>query len=429
MHRVFIQPIVFSFGLLLIFALITKISAAYLFNLSLVFSVMMLCGLTLYFAVPRLRKSRLILENEFLLHQIAAHTASIYLVFDPKTDKILFVSRNVEQFFKFNVDALLHNPRLMFQWVYPEDLPICQSALTKFEKCGTFCDEFRIFVPEDGLHWFRLRLSLIEQGLVLALCEDITEQKTQKLQLLQQVERLKTLRDQELVDFQNRVVDRVSHELRTPLTVINSSSELLERYADRLTVEKTREHLHRIREHTQQLNYLVNEIASLKIYRDQHVYFQPVETPLPEFTQKLVHTLQEHYHDHLIEFNYLGDTLATVAIDPNLFERIFTQLLSNAVRYSPKQARIAIELRLFSKHLVLSISDQGIGIPEIDLKHVFQPFYRGSNIGAIRGHGLGLTIVRDSLKLHGGTISIDSRLNQGTSIVVEIPLKAELVVN
>lgn len=420
----FIQPIIFSFGFLLIFSLITKLSTSYLFNLAIVISGIMMLVVALYFGLPRIRKSAPILENEFLLNQIAAYTASIYLVFDPKTDRILFASRNIDQFFQIKADDLLHNPKLLCQLIHPDDTTVYHSALEQFKKRGAFTDEFRIFMPDRALRWFRLRLTLMEQGFVLALCEDITDHKARELQLLQQVERLKILKDQEFTEFQNRVVDSVSHELRTPLAVINSSSELLERYADRLTPEKANEHLHRIREHTQHLNALVNEIASLKIYEHQQAHFHPIETSIGAFTEKLVHTFQTHCHDHPIEFNYLGDTLATAAIDPTLFERILTQLLSNAVRYSPKHARIAVELQCVSKQLVLSISDQGIGIPDIDLKHIFQPFYRGSNIGTIRGHGLGLTIVRDSLKLHGGTISIHSRLHQGTSITVEIPLQS-----
>jgi len=102
--------------------------------------------------------------------------------------------------------------------------------------------------------------------------------------------------------------------------------------------------------------------------------------------------------------------------------QIISNLMSNAVKYSPDGKIIRISLEEKDNNLIFKIQDQGIGIPEADLKHLFEPFHRADNVGSIAGTGLGLVITKESVELHGGTITVESQVNVGTIFTVTIPI-------
>jgi signal transduction histidine kinase len=112
-------------------------------------------------------------------------------------------------------------------------------------------------------------------------------------------------------------------------------------------------------------------------------------------------------------------------LDAKLLRQVITNLLSNAIKYSPEDKAIEITLECTSAECVISIRDYGIGIPEQDLKHLFEPFHRASNVGTMSGTGLGLVISKEAIELHSGTINVESDINVGTTFIVNIPILAE----
>jgi chemotaxis family two-component system sensor kinase Cph1 len=104
--------------------------------------------------------------------------------------------------------------------------------------------------------------------------------------------------------------------------------------------------------------------------------------------------------------------------------QIISNLISNAVKYSSAERPVQLTLQYVDTAWELAIRDHGIGIPEADLSHLFEPFHRSSNVGTISGTGLGLVIVKDSVELHGGTVSVESQLGAGTTVTVRIPTLA-----
>ena len=103
---------------------------------------------------------------------------------------------------------------------------------------------------------------------------------------------------------------------------------------------------------------------------------------------------------------------------------ILTNLLSNAIKYSPEQDNISLKLSYGDRHkeVIIEVSDRGIGIPPACQKHLFESFYRAENVGSIPGSGLGLSIVKKAVDLHQGKIDLESKLNQGTTIRVTLPV-------
>jgi len=108
--------------------------------------------------------------------------------------------------------------------------------------------------------------------------------------------------------------------------------------------------------------------------------------------------------------------------DTNLMRQILDNLISNAAKYSPAGSNILIKLEKQHHQIELSVTDQGIGIPKVDLKHLNEPFFRASNVGERKGTGLGMVIIKESVELHNGTIEIKSKLNKGTRITCIFPL-------
>jgi signal transduction histidine kinase len=102
--------------------------------------------------------------------------------------------------------------------------------------------------------------------------------------------------------------------------------------------------------------------------------------------------------------------------------QIISNLVSNAIKYSPERELIQISLEFVGKVLVLVVRDEGIGIPEVDQAHLFEPFHRAANVGAISGTGLGLVIAKESVELHGGTIGVESQSGSGTTFTIRIPI-------
>jgi signal transduction histidine kinase len=107
--------------------------------------------------------------------------------------------------------------------------------------------------------------------------------------------------------------------------------------------------------------------------------------------------------------------------DERLLRHIFTNLLTNAVKYSEGARSVHFELRTEGAEILSTIRDQGIGIPEADREWLFNAFHRGQNVGNRPGTGLGLVIVKRCVDLHRGTIQVESRLGEGTSITVRLP--------
>jgi len=107
--------------------------------------------------------------------------------------------------------------------------------------------------------------------------------------------------------------------------------------------------------------------------------------------------------------------------DPRVFRRILGNLLGNALKYTPADGRVAVELQCTDADLKLTVRDEGIGLDPSELDQLFEPFHRGGNVGDIAGSGLGLTIVRAAVVAHGGELDANGSLGEGCTFTVRLP--------
>jgi signal transduction histidine kinase len=230
----------------------------------------------------------------------------------------------------------------------------------------------------------------------------------------------------------------VSHEFRNPLTSILSAADLLEYYLETASTEKKLQYIERIQSASNTMNELLEDVLVIGRHEANKVMFNPTDIDLVEFCEKIIKEIEFSFNktnqiifdlkeislpdENPLKFNnYIG------FFDEKLLRQILVNLLSNAIKYSPSNGLIYLEFIWKFTEVVFIIKDNGIGIPSDDLPHLFESFHRCQNVGMISGTGLGLTIVKRSVEMHGGHISVVSQIDVGTTFTVTLPLKTEVV--
>ena len=250
---------------------------------------------------------------------------------------------------------------------------------------------------------------------LLCSFHDITVQK----QAQQELE--ETLRkERELSAMKSGFVSLVSHEFRTPLSVIQSSAELMERYWDRLDESGRGERLTTIQAQVHLMVGFLEDFLTVNGTEMVGAKFAPVQLDVPQFARNLIDELQFALNTQSIHLSVQGEVLPFLA-DPKLLRQILVNLLTNAVKYSAPGDPVDVEIVGTPENLTIRIRDRGIGIPEEDQPHIFEPFHRGTNVGNITGTGLGLAIAKHAIEVHGGTISFQSIVGQGTTFTLVFP--------
>ena len=252
---------------------------------------------------------------------------------------------------------------------------------------------------------------------VLLLALDITQRKQAE------IETLKTLaREKELSQLKSSFVSLVSHEFRTPLGIIQSSAELLRMFYQKMPAGERDEQLDSISRNTRRMAGMMEEILVLSRLDAGKVEFQPAALDLNVFCRRVVDEVHSATNRRCqIELSL--DSLPAVAkADERLLGHIFTNLLSNAVKYSEPGATVQFAVERSGQDAACVVRDRGIGIPEEDQQRLFQAFHRGGNVGSRAGTGLGLLLVKRCTDLHGGTVQVTSRIGEGTTVLVKLPV-------
>ena len=196
---------------------------------------------------------------------------------------------------------------------------------------------------------------------------------------------------------------------------------MLKRYADRWTEEKENSYFSRIQMAVEELNYLIDNILLIGRAELGKLSFDPQVTDLNDFCINLIKYFENNKNDYILKYQNLGNSLL-VSLDKNLLHIALSNLILNAFKYSQLNSKVEILLSCNKKTILLQVKDQGIGIPKQDQPHLFEPFYRGSNTREIQGNGLGLAVVKRIIEIHGGTISVASDLNVGTTFTLTFPI-------
>jgi signal transduction histidine kinase len=214
-----------------------------------------------------------------------------------------------------------------------------------------------------------------------------------------------------------------SHEFRTPLNIIDGHAQRLIRTKDRISSEEIAERARKLRGAVLRMTHLIDNLlnSSRLIDGGADHYFHPTQIDLAEVLHEVAQLHQEMAPGAKI-VEKVSLPLQTAG-DPKLLFQVFSNLISNAVKYSPEGGPIEVEARLEGNEILVAVSDRGIGIPEKDLDRLFERYHRGSNVSGIVGTGLGLYLVKMVVDLHGGSVAVDSREGVGSRFTVRLPVR------
>lgn len=279
---------------------------------------------------------------------------------------------------------------------------------------------------------------------VMSLIMDITEQKNADLEAMRikesftkeleqkVMERTRELektqkelamaleKEKQLGELKSRFVSTASHQFRTPLSVIQNYMGILSMQKDLMgekfipVFDKSNQ---RIKGQIERMTELMNDVLILGKINAGNISVRIKETDLVHLCNEIVKSHSEITSNKKLEMNVIGQPYL-LDMDPKLFEHALSNFLSNALKYSPENSTSKLTLNFNENELQISVKDNGIGIPEDELPHLFDPFYRATNAKDVSGTGLGTAIAKEYLELIGGEVTVISELNVGTEILI-----------
>ena len=241
--------------------------------------------------------------------------------------------------------------------------------------------------------------------------------KTSKEELTLSLEK-----EKEVNDLKSRFVSMASHEFRTPLSTILSSISLLSKYISTEEQHKRDKHIDRIKSSVKTLTDILNEFLSLGRIEEGKVDVKAEEFNITAFFNDTINEMSVLLKSgQNFKYEHLG--LINTYTDSHLLKHIMINLISNAIKFSPENSIISIETEVTINTTTIKITDNGIGIPASDQIHLFERFFRATNVTNIQGTGLGLHIVGRYIEILKGTINYYSEFEKGSTFEIQLPTK------
>jgi len=227
--------------------------------------------------------------------------------------------------------------------------------------------------------------------------------------------------EQEVSHLKTRIISVASHEFRTPLTAILTTAETLQLFRSRLSEKSINERLSTIIDQVEHLGHITEDMLQLTRLEAQTNPINLVPYDIDQFCKTIVEGFytQEKYHGRIDYQCIISNKIAS--IDQHLMNQAISNLVQNGLKYSDPSSKVQLRLTRQQNQLHIAVADQGIGIPKSDLKRLFTPFNRASNVGAISGTGLGLSIAQRAIETHGGRIEVDTQVGEGSTFTIIIP--------
>lgn len=255
--------------------------------------------------------------------------------------------------------------------------------------------------------------------------ENLVSQRTAEIE--RQAEELQRLLDQErhINELQRQFVTMTSHEFRTPLAIIDGAAQRLQRRKDHLTSDFAEEKAGLIRSAVSRMVDLMESFLSAGRIEHGHMTYEFRPCSLREIVERCVLRQKSigGFHRFHVELN---DLPAIVVVDTAAIEQVFTNLISNAVKYAPTSPDIFIRGYVENAAACVAVRDSGVGIDAEDLPKMFQRYFRARTATGIAGTGIGLNLVKQIVEEHQGHIKLESRKNEGSTFTVVLPVNTTM---
>ena len=229
----------------------------------------------------------------------------------------------------------------------------------------------------------------------------------------------------ELARMKSDFVSTVSHEFKSPLTSIRQLAEMLQ--ADRVPSEERRHRYYdELVQQSQRLSLLVDNILDNARMEEGRKTFDFEMVDMGALLEDIVSTFQQRVrHEGFTIHAEIGESLPQISVDRSDIAQTITNLIDNAVKYSGEAREIYIRAFVEDQDLVIAVEDFGIGIKQEEIEKVFERFYRGGDelTRAVKGSGLGLTLVKQMVEAHHGTVHVESEPGRGSTFSIRLPLE------
>jgi signal transduction histidine kinase len=224
-------------------------------------------------------------------------------------------------------------------------------------------------------------------------------------------------------ETQNNFISNASHELRTPLTVITGEVELAMKPGQDMAQQQ--QALAKIKNEAERLEHILTSLLGLAQSGFNGKNQPWEEVRMDELLWEIKDSVNQVYPHSIIEIDFSKlpeeESLLILKVNKNLIKLAISNVVSNACKYSNDKL-VSIGIESNGQTLSIAVTDRGIGIPQTDIQHIFEPFYRASNTNAYKGYGVGLPLSLNIIRLHRGSIAIKSQEGVGTEIKIILPL-------
>lgn len=324
------------------------------------------------------------------------------------------IIRTPEEVASMMADMREANRAIVARSIGTDDTPICMLTAplsVSGQKFGVLVLEtFKgpVVFTEEDLPFLQTIADLI----ALAIDRARLEAKADSIREARQAKRLRS-----------EVTATLSHQLRMPLSSIKGYTTALLLDEVKWSEEKLKEFLEQIDDECDNMQTLITEILDSSLVEVGQLSIERQPVRLPIMAREIATDIQRRSENHHLIIDFPPD-FPLVEVDPRWIKQVFRNIMDNSIKYSPEGGLIVIRGEMRKNDVVVSISDQGVGISPEDLIPLFEKFFRAKSGNGfhVPGTGLGLPIARAIVEAHGGRIWAESQLGQGTTLYFSIPL-------
>lgn len=223
-------------------------------------------------------------------------------------------------------------------------------------------------------------------------------------------------------EIRQKFISDISHEFQTPLTSIQGFANILKE--EEITKEQKDKYLDIILYNSKRLSTLAKNMIQLTVLESSDNELEMIEYSLSDQLEMTVSSLQSQAKEKNIEIQYNKPKKDVLIYGDNQkLEQVWTNIISNAIKYTNKKGLVIVDIKRVSKGVEVSIEDTGIGMSKESISHIFERFYREDKARNVQGNGLGLAIVKTIVDLHDGNINVTSKVDIGTTFTVFLPME------
>lgn len=334
------------------------------------------------------------------------------MIIDPD-GKVLALNRNLS--FMLNIASLEVKDTPYRDLLAPQISEVFDQILADTKAMGFVMDR-QINVSLAGQIEVKMALSSSalrdDEGKLFAItivCREMTA--TQELERMRDLSKLKA-----------EFIASVSHDLKSPLTSIVGYADLLIDLAKDNKNESQEQFSRTVKDEGMRLAQMIDDILHVAKLESNSLQLKPEQISLKEILEEVLKIVTGHDKKFRVETHF-DDSLPALWLDLNQTKRVFFNLISNAVKYSPSGGTVTVKASVYADSVQVDVTDQGIGMSQETLSHLFEKFFREKSEATkgIKGTGLGLTIAKKIVEAHGGTISVKSEVDKGSTFTVILP--------